>query len=65
MTHLTIRLPDRKLAQLRRVAAQVGVSPTELVRGSVEQFLAKPDAKFEKAAARVLRRNAELYKRLA
>jgi metal-responsive CopG/Arc/MetJ family transcriptional regulator len=65
MTVLTISLPQRKLAQLRRFAARIGVSPSELVRGSVEDLLSKPDAEFEKAAARVLKKNAALYKRLA
>jgi metal-responsive CopG/Arc/MetJ family transcriptional regulator len=65
MTALTISLPQRKLAQLRRFAARIGVSPSELVRESVEGFLSKPDAEFEKIAARVLKKNAALYKRLA
>ena len=65
MTVLTIRLPQRKLAQLRRFAARIGVSPSELVRGRVEDLLSKPDAEFEKAAAHVLKKNATLYKRLA
>jgi len=65
MTSLTIRLPQRKLAELRKLAVRVGVSPSDLVRGSVEEFLSKPDAQFEKAAARILKKNAELYKRLA
>ena len=64
MTVLTIRLPQRKLGQLRRFAERIGVSPSELVRGSVEGLLCKHDADFEKAAARVLKKNAPLCKRL-
>ncbi len=65
MTSLTIKLPQRKLAQLMKFAAKAGVSPTDLVRESVEGLLLEPDVPFERAATRVLRKNAELYKRLA
>ena len=65
MTDLLITLPQRKLARLRKFAAKVGVSPAELVRGSVEELLSKPDVEFEKAVSRVVKKNAELYRRLA
>lgn len=65
MTSVTIKLPQKKLAQLTRFAARMGVAPADLVRESVEGLLLRPDASFDRAAARVLRKNAELYKRLS
>lgn len=65
MTNLTIKLPQRKLAQLRRFAAKAGVTPTELVRESLEGLLQKPDTSFGRVATHVLKKNSDLYKRLA
>jgi hypothetical protein len=50
---------------LKELAAQYGVSPEELVRISVEDMLEQPEEQFRKAADFVLKKNAELYKRLA
>ena len=65
MTMITIPLSDERLAQLRTWAAQTGLSPEEFLRRRVEQLLDRPDEPFRQAAAYVLRKNAELYRRLA
>ena len=65
MNVITITLPDDRLAQLQEMAARFQVSPEELVRVGVEEFLAQPDDMFQRAVAAVLKKNAELYRRLA
>jgi hypothetical protein len=41
------------------------VRPEDLVRISVEELLAKPDEAFKKATDYVLKKNRDLYDRLA
>ena len=65
MTTITIALPDEPMSRLKELAAKAGLTPEELLRASVEQWLAKPREDFAKAAAYVLSKNADLYKRLA
>jgi predicted transcriptional regulator len=65
MTTFKINLPKDRIRKLKELAAQYGVSPEELVRISVEDMLEQPEEQFRKAADFVLKKNAELYKRLA
>jgi hypothetical protein len=65
MSSITIDLPNHQLARLREIAARLGVSPEELARAGIEELLAQPEEKFERAADYVLKKNAELYRRLA
>jgi predicted transcriptional regulator len=65
MTTLTIGLSDDRATRLKEMAARLGVSPEELVRVSVDELLARPDEDFKRAVDYVLKKNAELYRRLA
>ena len=65
MTTITIPLSDERLAQLRTWAEQAGLTPEEFLRRRVEHLLDRPDEPFRQAAAYVLQKNAELYRRLA
>jgi antitoxin FitA len=65
MTMITIPLSDERLAQLRTWAEQTGLTPEEFLRRRVEQMLDRPDEQFRQAAAYVMQKNAELYRRLA
>lgn len=65
MTTISITLSDERLEQLRKWAERRGLSPEEFLRRRVEQFLEPPDEQFRQAAAYVLQKNAELYRRLA
>lgn len=65
MTQLTIPLSEDHLLQLRIRAEKAGLSPEEFLRIRVEQLLAEPDDQFRKAADYVLKKNAELYRRLS
>ena len=64
MTVITIPLSDERLAQLRTWADEVGLSPEEFLRRRVEHLLQPPDEQFRHAAEYVLKKNAELYRRL-
>ncbi len=65
MNAITITLSDDRLGQLQEMAARFQVSPEELVRVGIEELLAQPDDVFQRAVATVLKKNAELYRRLA
>ncbi len=65
MTTITIELPSERLQKLQEMAQKFGISMEELVRVSVEDMLTQPEDQFRKAAQYVLKKNAELYKRLA
>ncbi len=65
MTMISIPLSEERLAQLRLLADQAGLAPEEFLRRRVEQFLDLSDEPFRQAAAYVLQKNAELYRRLA
>jgi DNA-binding transcriptional MocR family regulator len=58
-------LPPAQAEKLRQAAEQLGISPSELARAAVADLLAERDDDFHKAAERVLRKNADLYRRLA
>lgn len=64
-TTITIELPSERLQKLQEMSLKFGVSMEELVRVSVEDMLTQPEEQFRKAAQYVLKKNAELYKRLA
>jgi len=65
MTNITIALPDDRVLKLKEVASRLSVSPEELVRASVEELLSQPDETFQNVMDYVLKKNAELYRRLA
>lgn len=65
MNAITVTLSDNRLAQLQEMATRFQVSPEELVRVGVEELLAQPDDVFQQVVAAVLKKNAELYRRLA
>jgi len=65
MVQITVALPEDRLQELKEVAARLGVSVDTLVRVSVEELLAKPDESFRNTLDYVLKKNEELYRRLA
>jgi predicted transglutaminase-like cysteine proteinase len=65
MTSITIPLPEDRLAKLREVAARLNVTPEDLARVGIEELLTRPDEAFNQAAEYVLKKNSELYRRLA
>ena len=65
MDTITIALPDDRLLELKERATRFSISPEELVRVSIEELLTRPDEAFQTAVDYVLKKNAELYRRLA
>lgn len=62
---LILALPDERLARLQELAKQAGVSPEELAQARLEEWLDHGQDDFKRTAQYVLRKNAELYRRLA
>lgn len=65
MTTITITLADQRALKLKELAEEMGVAPEELLRARVEEWLSRPEPNFAEAAAYVLKKNADLYRRLA
>jgi hypothetical protein len=62
---LTIDLSPAQAEQLRQEAERLGLTPEDIARAAVADLLATPGDDFKTAAERVLRKNEELYRRLA
>lgn len=62
---LSIDLSPAQAERLRLEAGRLGLTPEELARAAIADLLASPGADFQAAAERVLRKNEELYRRLA
>jgi len=65
MKTFEIQMPDPIATKIEQAAERLNISPKEFVLLSVEEKLSKLDEEFRQAAAQVLRKNAELYRRLA
>jgi predicted transcriptional regulator len=65
MTTISIPLSDERLKKLSDLAREAQVAPEEFLRTAVEEWLSRPKEDFARAADYVLRKNAELYRRLA
>jgi antitoxin FitA len=65
MTTITSPIPDDRMSKLQELAARFNITPEELVRLGVEELLARPEEQFRLALDYVLKKNAELYRRLA
>jgi antitoxin FitA len=64
MSTLTFQLEEAKADKLARAANDLGVQVEELLQRITDEYLARQQ-NFEVAAAYVLQKNAELYRRLA
>lgn len=62
---LTIDLSPTQAERLRHQAELLGIAPEDLARAVLSDLLATRDEDFQAAASRVLRKNEELYRRLA
>jgi len=62
---LVIDLTPAQAERLRSEAERLGLAPEDLARAAVADLLAIPGDDFRAAAERVLRKNEELYRRLA
>ncbi|HMQ55784.1 MAG TPA: DNA-binding protein [Anaerolineae bacterium] len=64
MSDITVTVPDTQLIQLKEKANRLGITLADLVLLSIEAVLSRPDEDFLKTADYVVRKNAELYRRL-
>ena len=62
---LKLELDDQQTQRLHEVARRLNVSVNDLAKAAIIDLLARPESDFERAATRVLKKNAELYRRLA
>jgi len=62
---LDIELSPAHTERLRQEAERLNVTPEDLARAALSDLLSEPDETFKIAAERVLRKNADLYRRLA
>lgn len=62
---LSIELNETEGTKLRDEAARLGVAPEDLARAALGDLLRNEDEDFREAAEHVLRKNEELYRRLA
>jgi len=62
---LPVELTESQLESLRQRAKALGISPEQLAAAAVADLVAQPEDDFARAAARVMSKNAELYRRLA
>ncbi len=62
---IELELDRHQAQQLNEVAARLNVTVAELAKSAISEMLDSSHAEFDKVAARVLEKNAELYRRLA
>jgi hypothetical protein len=65
MKTIEIQLPEQTALKLEKAAERLSLSPEDLLLISVEEKLTQLDEEFRNAAAEVLQKNADLYRRLA
>ncbi len=62
---ITIDLSPAQAERVRHEAERLGLAPEDLARAALADLLVTQDDDFRAAAERVLRKNEELYRRLA
>jgi hypothetical protein len=62
---VSIELSAAQAERLRLEAERLGLTPEELAKAAVADLLSSAGEDFRVAAERVLRKNEELYRRLA
>lgn len=65
MSTITINILDERLQRLEELAARLKTTPEELVRASVEDLLTRNEEEFQIKLNYLLKKNEELYRRLA
>jgi predicted transcriptional regulator len=62
---LVVEIPDELASQLRELAERLGIPLEQLARAALADLAGQQAVDFQDAAARVLAKNAELYRTLA
>ena len=62
---LNLTLTEEEMHSLQEMAKEMGMTPVEVVKKTLSQLLIPRKLSFEEAKDRVLKKNAELYRRLS
>jgi predicted transcriptional regulator len=62
---LSVELTPKQEQQLAAIAARLNIAPEVLAAAALRDLLDRREDEFEAAAARVLEKNRDLYRRLA
>lgn len=62
---LSVELSDEQALRLQEAAERLGIELEQLARAALADLASQQAADFEQAAARVLSKNRELYRRLS
>ena len=65
MRTLELQLPEQTASKLEEAAERLSVSPEQLTILSIEEKLAQLEDEFRRSVEYTLRKNADLYRRLA
>ena len=65
MTTVTVSLSDEEMRRLEELGKREGLTIEQMVRLGINDFISQPDDSFHSAAKRVMKKNAELYRRLS
>jgi len=65
MTNITVGISDDRFAELKETANRLHMTPEQLIQISIDDLLSRPDDDFQRSVDYVLKKNAELYRRLA
>jgi hypothetical protein len=65
MASITVEIPDAQLQKLQQLTQENGISLEDLLCASIEDWLSYPKSEFVQASSYVLKKNAQLYRRLA
>ena len=62
---ISLRLGEEQSQRLEELARELNVDARELALAAINELVARPAERFERAAGYVLTKNRELYQRLA
>ena len=62
---LSVEIPEAQAQQLQEAAGRLGVRVEQLAQAAIADLMGQQAVDFENAAARVLEKNEELYRRLS
>jgi len=65
MTTITLQLDDKQAQLLREKAELYGLDLEPFLAATIGELASQAELDFDRAAAKVLRKNGELYRRLA
>jgi hypothetical protein len=65
MTRIVIQLPEEQASRLEALAKTLNTTVEDLAKAKLCAMVEKPEEEFQQALRYVLKKNAELYRRLA